>query len=347
MTSSHSITSCATSGAHPLPLTADPARQGWSPSLRYPDPAVVALDDSFLALRVFAASVERLATGLRWAEGPVWFGDGRYLLCSDIPNNRVLRWDEATGQVSTFREPSNFANGHTRDAQGRLLTCEGSVTRRITRTEYSGRVTVLVDNYKGKRFNSPNDIVCQRNGVILFSDPIFQINNNYEGELAESELPVAFYRFDPGSGAIDQVVTDLQGPNGLCFSPDEKTLYLVESRAMPHRRVWAYDVSSDGRLSNKRLHLDAAGPGAFDGIKCDVDGNIWAGFGSNGSAGADPAVLDGVRVFNREGRPIGHVHLPERCANLCFGGEKGNRLFMAASHSIYSLYVNTVGADMR
>ncbi len=316
-------------------------------SPRYPDPSVVVLDPSFLKYRLFSASVERLATGFRWMEGPVWFGDGRYLLASDVANNRIIRWDAITGVASVFREVSNYANGNTRDLQGRLITCEGAVTRRISRTEHSGTITTLADNFQGKRFNSPNDIVCQSNGAIWFTDPPFQLSNDYEGRIAQQELPHAVYRIDGSGGQVTQVIDDLAGPNGLCFSPDEKKLYVVESRAMPSRRVWSYDVGHDGRLNNKTLHIDANGPGAFDGIKCDVDGNIWAGWGSNGALDADAAALDGVMVFNPEGKPIAHIRLPERCANLCFGGADNNRLFMASSHSLYALYVNTRGAEVR
>ncbi len=319
----------------------------WTPSPRYPDPSVVVLDPSFLKYRLFAASVERLATGFRWMEGPVWIGDGRYLLASDIANNRLVRWDEATGATSIFREPSNYANGNTRDMQGRLVTCEGAVTRRISRTEHSGRVVTLADGFDGKRFNSPNDIVCQSNGAIWFTDPPFQLTNDYEGRIAQQELPSAVYRVDGVTGQVTQVLDDLAGPNGLCFSPDETKLHVVESRAEPSRKIWSYNVGVEGGLSNKTLLIDANGPGAIDGIKCDVDGNIWAGWGSNGSPNADPAQLDGVMVFNPQGNAIGHIRLPERCANLCFGGIDNNRVFMASSHSLYSLYVNTRGAEIR
>jgi gluconolactonase len=322
--------------------------QAWSPSLRYPDPAIEILDPSFAKYRLFSAGVERLATGFRWLEGPVWMGAARCLLASDVANNRIVRWDEVTGQTSTWRDSANYANGNTRDMQGRLVTCEGAVTRRVVRTEHSGRITVLADRYDGKPFNSPNDIVCQSSGAIWFTDPPFQLSNDYEGRIAKQELPHAVYRIDGGSGKVTQVLNDLQGPNGLCFSPDEKTLYVVEGRAQPHRLVWAYEVTPDGRLANKRKHLDAGSPAAaFDGIRCDVDGNIWAGWGSSGAAGFDPAAFDGVMVFNPQGKPIGHIHLPERCANLCFGGIDNNRLFMASSHSLYALHVNTRGAEFR
>jgi len=316
------------------------ASPSFVPSLRYPDPRIEVLDERFLQLRLFSASVEQLVTGLRWAEGPVWFGDGRYLLVSDIPNNRILRWDEASGAVSDFRAPSNNANGHTRDRQGRLLSCE-HLTRRITRTEYDGRITVLADRHEGKRLNSPNDIVCAKDGSIWFTDPTFGIAGHWEGEPAEAELPHGLYRIAP-DGKLQQALTDLAGPNGLAFSPDESVLYVVESRATPHRRIWAYDHAS-GELSNKRLAADAQGPGAFDGFRVDIAGNLWCGFGSNGAPDADPSALDGVRVFAPDGKAIGHIHLPERCANVCFGGRHRNRLFMAASHSVYALYVNTQG----
>ena len=313
----------------------------FTPSARYPDPAVEVLDESFLKLRLFSAHVEQLATGLRWAEGPVWFGDGRYLLFSDIPNNRILRWDETSGLTSVWRSPSNHANGHARDRQGRLIGCE-HLTRRVTRTEYDGSITVLAERWQGKRLNSPNDIVCARDGGVWFTDPLFGIAGHWEGEPAPSETPWAVYRIDPRNGALQRVIDDLAAPNGLAFSPDKKILYVVESRAVPHRKVWAYDVDATGALANKRLFVDASGPGAYDGIKVDVTGHVWCGFGS--STGADFDKLDGVRVYNPAGQDVAHIHLPERCANLCFGGAKNNRLFMAASHSLYALYVNTTGA---
>ena len=307
---------------------------------RYPDPAVEVLDDAFLGLRLYSASVEQLATGCRWSEGPVWFGDGRYLLWSDIPNNRILRWDDCSGTVSVFREPSNNANGQTRDRQGRLVSCE-HLTRRVTRTEHDGTVTVLADRFGGKRLNSPNDIVCAQDGSIWFTDPSFGIAGHWEGEPAAQELPHAVYRLPP-EGELQQVLADLKGPNGLAFSPDESELYVVESRAEPHRKLWAYRVSANGALGNKRLVIDAADGGALDGIAIDAEGHIWCGWGSNGRVPAEP--LDGVRVFDAAGKALGHIHLPERCANLCFGGAKRNRLFMAASHSLYALYVNVQGA---
>jgi gluconolactonase len=309
----------------------------WQPSLRYPDPAVTVLDESFARLRLPLASVERLHTGSRWTEGPVWFGDGRFLLWSDIPNNRMLKWEEETGAVSIYRKPSNHANGNTRDRQGRLITCEHE-GRRVTRTEYDGTITVLADKYDGKRLNSPNDVVVKSDGSIWFTDPPFGLLGFYEGVRAAPELPQNVYRLDPSTGDLVVVAEGLLGPNGLCFSPDESLLYVVESRAAPNRLIHAYDVSANGRtLTAKRLFVDC-GPGTADGMRCDVEGNLWCGWGMGS------AELDGVVVFNPSGRMIGKISLPERCANLCFGGVERDRLFMAASHSIYALYVNTQGA---
>jgi gluconolactonase len=273
----------------------------------------------------------------------VWFGDGRYLLVSDIPNDRILRWDECSGAVSVFRQPSNHANGHARDRQGRLVSCEHR-TRRITRTEHDGSLTVLAERADGRRLNSPNDIVCARDGSLWFTDPPFGIGGWWEGEPATPELPHSVYRLDPDSGRLQAVITDLAGPNGLAFSPDGTVLYVVESRAKPSRLIWAYDVAPDARLSHRRVVVDADGAGALDGLAVDAAGHLWCGWGSDGRPGADAAALDGVRVFDPQGHALGHVHLPERCANLCFGGRHRNRLFMAASHSVYALHVNVQGA---
>ncbi len=306
----------------------------WQPASLYPDPAIEILDESFAKYRLFSAAVERLATGFRWCEGPVWLGDTRQLLWSDIPNDRMMRWDEETGAVSVFRKPSNFANGNTRDRQGRLVTCEHG--RRITRTEYDGTATVLADSFQGRRLNSPNDVVVTRDGSIWFTDPPFGILGNYEGRIAAPEAPQAVYRIDAATGELAVVADDVQGPNGLAFSPDESILYVVESRATPTRLILAYDVADGARLAGKRTFIDA-GPGTPDGFRVDVDGNLWCGWGMGSPE------LDGVMVFNPEGRLIGRIRLPERCANVCFGGPMRNRLFMAASQSVYSLYVNTQG----
>jgi gluconolactonase len=316
-------------------VIASGAPDQWRPSQRYPDPAVESLDPSFDKYRIGTAAVERIATGMRWAEGPVWFGDGRFLLWSDIPNNRIMRWDEETGAVGVFRTPSGYSNGHTRDRQGRLISCEHE-GRRVTRTEYDGAVTVVIDRFEGRRLNSPNDVIVKSDGSIWFTDPPFGISGTYEGYRADPELPQNVYRVDAGGGA-SVVIGDLRGPNGLCFSPDESKLYVVESRATPNRLIHAYDVDG-ARLTNKRLFVDC-GPGTADGIKCDTDGNLWCGWGMSEE-------LDGVIVFSPEGRVIGRIRLPERCANLCFGGPKRDRLFMASSQSVYALYVHAQGVPL-
>jgi gluconolactonase len=309
----------------------------WQPSERYPDPAVEILDPAFLKYRIFSAAVERLATGCRWSEGPVWFGDGRFVLWSDIPNDRIMKWEEETGAVSVFRRPSNHANGHTRDRQGRLIGCEHG-GRRVVRTEYDGSITVIADSFQGRRLNSPNDVVVKSDGSVWFTDPAFGIMGTYEGHRAAQELPLNVYRVDPSTGEMDAVATDLRAPNGLAFSPDEKILYVVESRATPNRLILAFDVGADGRsLANKRVLIDAGPGGTPDGFRVDMDGNLWCGWGMGS------AELDGVMIFSPAGKPIGRIALPERCANVCFGGRNRDRLFMAASKSLYSLFVNAQG----
>jgi len=302
----------------------------------YPDPAVQVLDPAFNKYRLLLASVERLAGGMRWGEGPVWFGDARCVLWSDIPNNRIMRWDEQTGRTAVYRQPSNNANGNTRDRQGRLVTCEHD-TRRVTRTEYDGTITVLIDKFDGKPLNSPNDIVVKSDDSIWFTDPPFGILGNYEGHVATPELPTNVYRLDK-NGRATVAAGEIVRPNGLAFSPDEKKLYVVEAGATPNRIIHVYDVTDDGtKLANKREFINAQG-GTPDGFRVDVDGNLWCGWGMGSPE------KDGVMVFDPSGKPIGRIALPERCANVCFGGVKRNRLFMAASHSLYSLYVNTQGA---
>lgn len=318
------------------PLPPGAVEPPWQPSQRYPDQSIQILDQSFAKYRLNLAAVERIAEGFRWCEGPVWFGDGRYLLWSDIPNNRIMKWEEETGAVSVYRKPSGFANGNTRDRQGRLVTCEHG-GRRVSRTEYDGTITTIAESFEGKRLNSPNDVVVTSDGSIWFTDPPFGLLGYYEGYRAEQELPMNVYRVDGTTGEMTVVAEGINRPNGLCFSPDESTFYLIESGSVP-RNLYAYDVVDGGRrIANKRLLVDA-GPGAMDGMRCDVDGNIWMGWGMG------DASLDGVNVFNPDGRLIGRINLPERCANLCFGGTYRNRLFMAASKSVYSVYVNTQGA---
>jgi gluconolactonase len=283
------------------------------------------------------AKIERIASGMRWSEGPVWFGDGRFLLWSDIPNNRMMRWDEETGAVSVFRKPANYSNGNTRDRQGRLLTCEHD-SRRVTRTEYDGSITVIADGYDGKPLNSPNDVVCKSDGSIWFTDPPFGILGFYEGHIAKPELPTNVYRWDPDAKQLTIVAADVNRPNGLAFSPDESKLYIVEAGASP-RVIRSYEVTGEGtRLTGGKTFVSAEPDGTPDGLRVDVDGNLWVGWGM-GKEG-----LDGVSVFNPEGILIGRIDLPERCANLCFGGRHRNRLFMCGSTSVYSLFVNTQGA---
>jgi gluconolactonase len=303
--------------------------------VRYPDPAVQVLDERFARYRLPHAAVERIAGGCRWAEGPVWFGDGRYLLWSDIPNDRIMRWMEDTGQVSVFRAPSHYANGHTRDRHGRLVSCEHD-SRRVTRTEHDGSVTVLMDRFEGQPLNAPNDVVVRSDGSIWFTDPGYGILTNYEGHRAALELPTQVYRLDSISGIATAVLADMERPNGLCFSPDESRLYVADTGARP-RVIRVYDVVDEGRgLTNGRLFVDMS-PGSADGIRCDEDGNLWAAM--SGGEG-----IDGVRILAPDATRIGQILLPERCANLCFGGVKRNRLFMAASQSIYALYVESQGA---
>jgi len=309
---------------------------GWQPAQSYPDPAIITLDPRFDRVKPpMNAAVERLFTGCRWSEGPVWVGDGRFLLWSDIPNNRILKWEEETGAVTVFRKPSNNANGNTRDRQGRLVTCE-HLTRRVTRTEHDGTIIVICQRYEGKRLNSPNDVVVKSDGSVWFTDPTFGILGNYEGNKAPPELPTNVYRVDAQTGRTTVAAGDINGPNGLCFSPDERRMYIVESRARP-RAIRVFDVVDDGtRLANGRSFGDL-GEGTPDGFRCDVEGNLWCGWGMS-------ETLNGVAIFDPDGTMIGRIALPERCANLCFGGIKRNRLFLAASQSLYAVYVNTEGA---
>ena len=326
-------------------LAFDPAalaqRQERKTPVVYPDPAVEVVDPRFAKYKVMNAAVERLYSGARWAEGPVWFGDGRYLLFSDIPNNRMLRWLEDTGEVSVFRYPSNYANGNYRDLQGRLLSCEHD-SRRLTRTEHDGTVTVLMDQFEGKKLNAPNDLAVHSNGSIWFTDPGYGIMSNYEGHKAPFELPANVYRLDPETHEVAVVASDMDKPNGICFSPEEKKLYIVDT-GIPKKPadpipIRVYDVENGVRLKNGRMFVNMS-PGFSDGIRCDVDGNIWS---AAGWAGED---YNGVHVFAPDGTLIGRIHLPETCANLCFGGAKKNRLFMAASQSLYALYVEAQGAQ--
>ncbi len=317
-------------GADVLPL-------GDLPNWRYPDPRVEALDKRFKA-KVGNAAIERIATGFRWAEGPVYFRDGGYLLWSDIPNNRIMRWLEDDGHLSVFRANSNYSNGNTRDHEGRLITCEHDA-RRVTRTELDGSMTVLIDNFQGKKLNAPNDAVVAADGAVWFTDPGYGIFGNYEGHKAELELPARVYRLDVKTGQATVVADDFDKPNGLAFSLDEKKLYIIDSGITHGGRsnLRVFDVSGD-KLTNGKVFAENFAPGFTDGVRTDIDGNVWCSMGW-----ADPKE-DGVRCYAPNGDLIGKIHLPETCANLCFGGKKRNRLFMTASTSVYATYVETQGA---
>ncbi len=280
---------------------------------------------------MFNAPLKRLATGFDWVEGPVWMGDAGCLLFSDIPNNRILRWTPEVG-VSTYRQPSNYSNGQTRDRVGRLVTCEHG-TRRVTRTEWDGSVTVLADSFQGKRLNSPNDVVVTSDGSIWFSDPHYGIGSDYEGYKAEQELPCNVYRVDP-DGTIEAVLTDFNGPNGLAFSPDESLLSVADTGRMGHAdpqhiRVFEMDA---GRPTGGRI-FHSVRPGASDGLRVDSDGNIWS------SAG------DGVHCIAPDGAVLGKILVPEIVSNLCFGGRAKHQLYITATTSLYMLALNRRGVQ--
>ena len=317
------------------------------------DPDVITVDPAFGGLVQANASIKRLWIGAQWAEGPAWNSQGRFLLFSDIPTNRQFRWLEDDGRVSVFRSPSNYSNGNTFDHQGRQLSCEHA-TRRVVRYEHDGSVTVIAESYQGKRLNSPNDLVVHKDGSVWFSDPPYgaQIYEGGASRVVQRELPTNVYRVDP-SGRIDMVVPEEQvpDPNGLVFSPDYKKLYVISTGPGPgdtgpggKRDMYVFDVGADNKLSNQQLFSDfmidgiKCGP---DGARCDVDGNVWVS--SNGNPGGRGVGYSGVTVWTPEGKLIGRIRLPEVCANVCFGGPKRNRLFMAGSQSLYALYVNTQG----
>ncbi len=279
--------------------------------------------------------VEKLWSGCRWAEGPAWFAAGRYLVWSDIPNDRMLRWDETDGSVSVFRQPAMNTNGHTVDLQGRLVSCEHR-GRCVSRTEHDGTRTVLVAQYEGKRLNSPNDVVVKSDGTIWFTDPSYGIDSEYEGDAAPNEQGAQrVYRFDPAGGALTAVASDFVQPNGLAFSPDESLLYIVDTGAThvangPHH-VRRFGVNADGTLSGGEVFA-TCGAGLYDGLRVDVKGNLWL------SAG------DGVHCHASDGTLLGKIRIPETVANVCFGGAKLNRLFICGTTSLYAVYLNTRGA---
>ena len=293
-------------------------------------------DPRFAKLVFGNVHVDKLYTGCRWAEGPAYFAAGRYLVWSDIPNNRMLRWDECSGEVSVFRAPSRNTNGHTVDREGRLVSCEHS-GRCVSRTEHDGRRTVLVDNWNGKRLNSPNDVVIKSDGTVWFTDPSYGIDSEYEGDAAPHEIGGSHvWRFDPASGRLDPVAQDFVQPNGLAFSLDEHLLYVVDSGAThvengPHH-MRVFDVSADGTsLSGGRVFAECP-VGIFDGFRLDTNGNIWTSAGN------------GVLCYAPDGTLLGRIRIPEVTANVCFGGPKRNRLFIAGTTSLYAVYVNAQGA---
>jgi gluconolactonase len=317
-----------------------PTQRDWDNRLptRYPDRDVIAVDKSFAKYQLFNAVIYRHYVGTQWAEGPAWSAQGRYLLWSDIPNNRQMRFLEEDGHVSVFRNPAGYSNGNTFDYEGRQLACEHA-GRRVARYEHDGTVTTIADKYNGKRLNSPNDIVVHPDGGIWFTDPPYGIMGNYEGFQAKQETKEAVYRVDPKSARIELVTDEVDKPNGICFSPDYKRLYICDTG--DPKDVKVFDVV-DNKLRNRKQFTDMklnGKPGIGDGMRADVDGNIWVG--ANGGAG-----YDGVHVFSPAGQRIGLILLPEICANVCFGGTKRNRLFMTGSQSLYSLYVGTRGAHI-
>lgn len=315
----------------PVPTTRD-----WTGQVpvMYPDPDVVALTPAFRKYIIDNTVIRKHHTGTLWAEGPAWNGVGRYLVWSDIPNNVQMRWIEEESRVTTFRSPSGYSNGNTFDFEGRQLSCEHG-GRRVVRYEYNGTVTVIADKFEGKRFNSPNDIVVHPDGSIWFTDPPYGILGNYEGYKSGSEMPEAVYRVDK-AGKITRVADGMSGPNGICFSPDYKKLYVADTGSGREMRVWDIDGAAlrNGKTFVKLTVPGSGAPSGADGMRCDTDGNVWCG--------ARPGVL----VVSPTGEQIGMIRLPENCANVCFGGTRRNRLFMTASQSLYSVYVNATAAHI-
>jgi gluconolactonase len=319
----------------PLPL-------GPLPGSRYPDPHVESLDKRFKG-SAGTMAVERVATGFRWAEGPVYIPAFRMVLFSDIPNNRIMRYSEDDGHLSVFRQPSMNSNGNTIDREGRLITCEHG-GRRVTRTELDGSITVVADKYNGKKLNAPNDVAVASNGTIWFTDPGYGIKGDYEGlkEPFEQEKRNVF-RVDPKSGDIKVVVDDFVMPNGITFSPDEKKLYVIETGLTEGQGnpAWirSFDVDVDsGKVSNSKVFANDFAPGFTDGMRCDTDGNVWCSMGW-----ADPKE-DGARCYSPEGQLLGKIHIPETVANLTFGGQQRNRLYICGSTSLYACYTSARGA---
>lgn len=321
---------------------------------RYPDPDIFSLDKRFDKYKIGNTPILRLHTGTLWAEGPAWNGVGRYLVWSDIPNDRQMRWLEEDGHTSVFRKPVGYTNGNTFDYEGRQISCEHG-NRRVTRYEYNGKVTVLADKYNGKPLNAPNDVIVAPDGAIWFTDPGYGSLMHYEGNKGTLEIKEAVYRIDGKTGAMTMVTDEIFKPNGLCFSPDYKKLYIADTGATHYdhapREIKVWDVDG-AKLKNGRKFISMVqkykgpngnmldGAGLSDGIRCDMDGNVWSSAGWVGSG------YDGVHVFAPDGTKIGQILLPEICSNLCFGGAKRNRLFMTGSQSLYTMYVETQGAGI-
>jgi gluconolactonase len=350
MTATAWATAAPLANAQQIPGAATPTRRygpGAEP-VRYPDPDILVLDKRFAKIKLGNAPIKRLHTGMLWAEGPAWNAVGKYLVWSDIPNDVQLRWIEDDGHVSVMRRPAGNSNGNTFDREGRQISCEHG-NRRVVRYEHDGKTSVLADRIDGKQLNAPNDPVVHPDGGIWFTDPGYGALSEYEGNKGPLELKEAVYRIDPGSGKLAKVTDDLFKPNGLCFSPDYKVLYIADTGASHYpeapKNIRAYDVVDGVKLSGGRefASMKLAMPinefaGFADGMRVDADGNLYAAAGWVGPG------YDGVHVFAPDGVRIGQILLPEICANVCFGGPKRNRLFMAASQSLYAVYLDTRGA---